>query len=502
MTDFVIGVDSSTQSTKAIAWDRQGGLLAEGRAPVAMTSPAPDHFEQEPEAWWRAAVAAIRQLGTRIDLGRARGLAISNQRETVGFVDAEGRSVHPAIVWLDGRAHREAEAFSRSFGAEAYLALTGKHADLTPAAYKIAWMRAHEPGRLDRAVHLVDVQGYLALCLTGTLATSWTAADPSGLYDIAGKAWSADVLGRLGLGVERMAPAHPPGTVLGHLHTAAAAETGLPDGLPVIAAGGDGQCAGLGVNAMRAGTCYLNLGTAIITGAWSEGPRTGPHWRTMISPTGKGYFLEGVMRAGTFFADWLVRTLRDDAGPATFDALAEAAAALPLGSEGVTASPYLSGCMNPHWETRARAAFFGLGASHGPAHLYRATLEALTGEIARTIVAMRGEGVAIDRIVAVGGGAKSGLWRRMLADATGLALTVSPSPEASSLGAAMTAAVALGWHAGFAEAAAAMSGIGPTEAPDRAARAGWDRLMARQDRLNRFACAEAAIEADEDRARS
>ena len=90
----------------------------------------------------------------------------------------------------------------------------------------------------------------------------------------------------------------------------------------------------------------------------------------------------------------------------------------------------------------------------------------------------------------------------MLADATGLALTVSPSPEASSLGAAMTAAVALGWHAGFAEAAAAMSGIGPTEAPDRAARAGWDRLMARQDRLNRFACAEAAIEADEDRARS
>ena len=114
-------------------------------------------------------------------------------------------------------------------------------------------MRAHEPGRLDRAVHLLDVQGYLALCLTGTLATSWTAADPSGLYDIAGKAWSADVLGRLGLGVERMAPAHPPGTVLGHLHTAAAAETGLPDGLPVIAAGGDGQCAGLGVNAMRAG---------------------------------------------------------------------------------------------------------------------------------------------------------------------------------------------------------------------------------------------------------
>lgn len=493
MTDYVIGIDSSTQSTKAIAWDRHGTLLGEGRAPIAMTSPGHDRFEQEPDDWWASACAALGELGRQVDLGRAAALAISNQRETVGFIDAAGRSVRPAMVWLDGRADAEMAAFAQDFGAEALLALTGKHADTTPALAKLAWMRVHEPGHLERAAHVVDVHGYLVLRLTGTLATSWTSADPFGLFDLEQKVWHAGILARLGLGADRLAPARAPGSILGRVSTAAAAATGLPPGLPVVAAGGDGQCAGLGVNAMRSGTCYLNLGTAIITGAWSATPRVGPHWRTMVSPTGEGYFLEGVMRAGTFFSDWVAKTFASaGAGPAAIAALTDAAAALPVGSEGVLACPYLTGCMNPHWESRAKAAFFGLGPGHGTAHLFRAALEAMTGEIARTIRAMQGEGVHIARIVAVGGGAKSTLWRRMLTDATGLPLTVSTSPEASSLGAAMTAAVALGWHADFAAAAQEMSVASQTEMPDPAARAAWEALMARQERLNRFACAEAA----------
>ena len=494
MTECVIGIDSSTQSTKAIAWDRWGHLLAEGRAPVPMTSPAPDFYEQEPQDWWQSAVTAIRHLGKETDLSSARGLAIANQRETVGFLDATGRSIRPAMVWLDGRAHEEAKAFSAAFGEQDFLALTGKHSDLTPGVYKLAWMRRHEPDVLDRCAQIVDVHGFLVQKLTSNHATSWTSADPSGLFDITAKQWSGPVLAHLGIRLDCLAQVHRPGTVLGHVSAAAAAITGLPAGLPVIAAGGDGQCAGLGVNAMLAGTSYLNLGTAVITGAWSQTPRVGKHWRTMVSSTGEGYFLEGVMRAGTFFVDWFVRSFVDQqAGSATFDRLGEAAMALPLGSEGVMASPYLSGCMNPHWEGRAKAAFMGLGPSHGQAHLYRAVLEAMTGEIARTIVAMRHEGVAIDRIVAVGGGANSLLWRRMLADATGLPLTVSASVEATSLGAAVAAAVAGGWYPTFPDAAAGMCRATLAEAPDPGQRAGWDALMARQDRLNRFVCSEAAL---------
>jgi xylulokinase len=163
-----------------------------------------------------------------------------------------------------------------------------------------------------------------------------------------------------------------------------------------------------------------------------------------------------------------------------FARLEAQAAALPVGAEGATACPYLAGCMDPHWDPSARAAFLGLAPHHGIGHLYRAVLEALTLESARCVAAMAAEGLAPQRIVAVGGGAASALWRRMIADATGLPLAVSGSLEASSLGAGMSAAVGAGWFAGFDEAAAAMSREGPTTAPDPAARAAWDALSARQ----------------------
>ena len=136
--------------------------------------------------------------------------------------------------------------------------------------------------------------------------------------------------------------------------------------------------------------------------------------------------------------------------------------------------------MDPHWDPDARAGFLGLAPHHGAAHLYRASLEALTLEIARCVAAMDAAGLTPQRLLAVGGGGNSDLWSRMLADATGLPLTKSKSLEASSLGAGMSAAVGAGWFPGFAEAATAMSKEGDTRAPDPAAKPAWASLMARQ----------------------
>jgi xylulokinase len=333
----------------------------------------------------------------------------------------------------------------------------------------------------DRAAKILDVHGYLSGKLTGTPVASWTSADPFGVFDIATKAWSAPILDHLGLTPDRFGALARPGAPIGAVTEAAAAETGLAPGTPLFAGGGDGQCAGLGVNAAQRGVIYLNLGTAIITGAWSAEPRIGRFWRTMTSPTGDGYFLEGCQRAGAFFVNWFVDAFaggRDD--PAVFERLEAAAAALPIGAEGATACPYLTGCMDPHWDPNARAAFTGLAPHHGVGHLYRAALEALTLESARCVTAMAENGLGPEKIVAVGGGAASALWRRMLADATGLPLVVSDSLEASALGAGMSAAVGAGWRGNFADAAAAMSREGETTLPDPSARAAWAALSERQ----------------------
>ncbi|PJA60162.1 MAG: xylulose kinase [Rhodobacterales bacterium CG_4_9_14_3_um_filter_71_31] len=479
--DLVIGLDSSTQSTKAIAWTRDGEAAAEGRAEYPLSRPEPGWAEQDVEDWRRAACDALRAVCAQVDPARVAGLAISNQRETLCFLDAQGRSLRPAILWLDARGAAEIAPVCAALGADWLHRTTGKPADVTPALYRLAWMRRHQPDILDASAQILEPHGFLTRYLTGRGAASWTSADPSGVFDIAGKQWSAPILAHLGLTADRFGALHRPGAAVGAVTAQAAAQTGLAAGTAVFAAGGDGQCAGLGVDAARRGRIYLNLGTAMITGAWSATPETGRFWRTMTAPDGEGYFLEGCQRAGALLVNWFIDTFaggRDD--PAAFDRLEAAAARIPVGAEGVTVSPYLIGCMDPHWDPAARASFSGLGPGHGPAHLYRAILEALTLESARCVAAMRAQGVAAARILAVGGGARSALWLRMVADASGLPVARSASVEASALGAGMSAAVGAGWFAGFAEAAAAMSREEAALAPDPAARAAWDAASARQ----------------------
>lgn len=482
--DCVIGLDSSTQSTKAIVWTREGEALAEGRAPIALSRPAPGRAEQDPEDWWRAAVTALRTALAEVDPRRIAGLAISNQRETVAFLDQARRPVMPAIVWLDERAAEEIEGFATAVGAAQLHELTGKPPDLTPVVYRLAWLRRHHPERLEQARWILDVQGFLAARLTGVARASWTSADPFGLFDIRRKAWSEPLLTRLGLSLEVFPPAQPPGTLIGAVSEAAAAATGLAAGTPLFAAGGDGQCAGLGVDAVRPGIVYLNLGTALVTGTWSAEPAIDRAWRSLVSPTGEGYFLESVQRAGAFLLDWFIDGFAGGrADPSAFARLEAQAARLPIGAEGALASPYLCGSMDPHWDPRARAAFVGLSAAHGPAHLYRACLEALTLESARAVATMARRGLGPRCIRAVGGGAGSALWIGMMADATGLPVERSRSDEASALGAGMTAAVGAGWFSGFGEAAAAMSSTTEAAVPNPAVAASWQQLSQRQARL-------------------
>ena len=483
--DIVIGLDSSTQSTKALAWDCEGNALGEGRADIPLSTPQTGHAEQDCADWWRAACSSLATLTGGIDPARVAGIAISNQRETVAFTDAKGEAVRPAMVWLDERCRDEVGKLDAEFGGERLHRLSGKPLDITPVVHRLKWMRSHCPQQLRDSAKITDVHGFLCYKLSGRFAASWTSADPFGLFDIRQKQWAASVLEYLDIHPRQLAELHRPGDLVGKVNAAAARQTGLLEGTAVYAAGGDGQCAGLGVNAIRPGRIYLNLGTAIITGAWSQDAHISRHWRTMTSPNGEGYFLEGVQRAGTFLLDWFVGNFllsSDGDKIALLNALEKQAEGIDIGSDGVAICPYLSGCMDPHWDSAARASIHGLAPNHNRSHIYRALLEALTLESARVIENMRLEGLQPEHIISVGGGGNSRAWTKMLCDATGLPLSVSRSLEASSLGAAMSAAVGAGWFADFAEAAESMSRMQAPIMPDARVKAQWDALSARQAR--------------------
>ena len=460
--DLVIGIDSSTTATKAIAWDRTGAPLAEGRAAIPLAQPRPRYFEQDPEDWWRATYLALRELAAKIDPARIAGVAISNQRETFGLFGEHGEPVRPAIVWLDERAMDQMRRFGASFGAEKIHAISGKPVDITPCLYRMVWLRENEPHLLNRAAYIAEVHGYLCFRLTGCWTTSTASADPLGVLDMERLSWSQDILAAAGVSIDKMLALMRPGELIGTITEAAAQMTGLPADTPVIAAGGDGQCAGTGVDVLRTGRAYINLGTAVVSGSYSERYVFDAAFRTETAVADQGYILETCLRSGTFLLDWLTREILGMDPQRELQALtaleAEAAAS-PVGANGVMLVPYWEGCMTPYWDAAARGVIAGLSGLTRRGDLYRALLEGVVLEQALASRRLQGAcGQTIDHYVAVGGGTASDLWMQILADATGVSAHRSTSKEASSLGAAMAAAKGCGWFRSFAEASAAMAG--------------------------------------------
>lgn len=488
-SDFVLGLDCSTTSTKAIAFDRNGAIAALAAEPIPLLSPRPDYYEQDPDDWWRSAQKALRAITRRIDPARITALAISNQRETFVPLNKDGKHLRPAIVWLDERCKDEVEPFAAKIGKRRIHRITGKPADYAPVVYRLAWMKKHEPVLFRQIGMICDVHTYMVWKFTDSFKTSWASADPLGLYDLQRKKWSSPIVGALDLKEGQLPETFRPGTILGGLSERASRATGLVRGTPVIAGGGDGQVAGLGSNVLTSKRAYLNLGTAVVAGVYGTQYRTSNAFRTMGSCSEVGYYYECSLRAGTFSIDWFVKkVLKIDPlkQRGIYQRLEREAKGVPAGSDGLLYLPYLCGVMNPYWDIRARGALVGLSSSHTRGHIYRSILEGIAFEQRFAIESVEEEmGTTIREFVAIGGGATSKLWCKILADVSGKRICIPETTEASALGAAIAAAVGAGWYATFKEAAAAMTGIRKTINPDSRNHKRYTKLFERYKEIYR-----------------
>lgn len=480
--DLVIAIDSSTTATKAIVWDKTGHAVVETRASYPLLNPQPGHYEQRADDWWHAAQQTLNTAVAQIDRHRLAAIAITHQRETFVPVDEHGHTLRDAILWLDERSQAQVQAMDGRFGNKRLHAITGKPVAMTPSLYKILWLQEHEPELFQRTFKFLDVQAFLVWHLTGQWKTSLASADPMGLVDMRSGQWSHEVIDGLNLDAVQYPELVSPGSTLGAVSAAAAQATGLPEGLPIIAAAGDGQCAGLGANVTRVGQAYLNLGTAVVSGAHSPDYVVEPSFRTLASPIAGAYTLETLIRSGTFTVSWFVERfahdLHDIGLSLSVEELLEAAASkLSPGAHGLMLVPYWNGAASPYWDGSAAGITVGWSATHGREHFYRAVLEGIGYEqrlASEGIEAAIGQ--PIDEYVVLGGGSRSALWCQIVADITGKRVTRSANPEATCLGAGILAAAAAGWYPDVPTAAAAMTSMGASYLPDATTQAIYDQL--------------------------
>jgi xylulokinase len=477
---YVIAVDSSTTATKAVVWDREGHAVSEAKQGFALAMPRPGWHEQDAEDWWRSTVVALREAAARVDASQIEAIGLTHQRETFACLGEEGVPVRPAIVWLDDRSVREVE----QHGSEEIHRITGKFPDTTPALYKLLWLRAHEPEVLERTSKVVDVHAFLVKHLTGEWRTTSACADPLGLVDMTTFDWSDEVLSLAGLERDQLCELTPPGAVMGELRPDIARELGLPRAIPVVGGAGDGQSAGLGANVTKPGRAYLNLGTAVVSGTYSDDYAWGREFRALGGGIPGTYAFETLLQGGTYTVSWFVNKL---AGAEAWrlgldlsheDVLEAAAARLPPGADGLLAVPYWNQAQTPYWDDYARGMIIGFRGHHGKSHIFRAILEGIALEqrlMTDGVAAALGQ--PIDLYLALGGGSRSALWCRIMADATGRKVTACREVETTSLGAAMHAAAAIGWFDSIADAAEAMSGEGLSYEPDELGVERYERLF-------------------------
>ncbi len=467
--DLVIGIDCSTTAAKAVVWNMAGQVQSQARSEFELLHPKPTWAEQNAEDWWAATRAAIARAVQTVPHDRIAALCITHQRETFVCLDAAGQPLRPAMIWADGRATEQV----RRFGSDEVHRITGKPPNPTPAWYKLLWLAENEPETLRRTATVVDVQGFLVGRMTGSWATSWASADPLGVVDMATFDYSDPLLEAAGLRRHQFPMLVEPGTVIGVVAPLVAAELGLPHGLPVVAGTGDGQSAQLGCGITAPGDAYLNLGTGVVSGTFSQSYASDVRFRTLAAGNDRGYTLETFIGGGTYNVRWFVerfagvdtRMLGLELSPE--QVLEAAAAQLPPGAHGLLALPYWTGALTPYWDSDARGVLLGLTGLHGKAHVYRALLESIAFEQRLlTTGAESALGHPISRIIALGGGSRSKVWCQIVADVLQRRVEVVREPESTCLGAGILAAAATGLHSSIAEAAQAMTGTGAAFSPD------------------------------------
>ncbi len=459
MKNLILAHDLGTSANKAVLFSLEDGVITSETAEYKLYTTGKGDAEQDANDWWQAVYETTRRITARFDANSIAAVTFSAQMQGCLCIDRNHTPLRRAMIWADMRASKEESELAEKISKEEYYRITGHRMSCTYGAFKLMWLKKHEPEIYNKTWKVLCAKDYAILKLCGNAATEASDASGYGLTYIKAGCWSEHLIALCGLDADKLPEIHHSTDIAGYVTKEAADLTGLPAGTPVVFGAGDGPCAAVGSGCVREGIAYASMGTSSWISIATKEPCYDRKMRTVSWPHAvSGYYMPcGAMQSGGGSLAWAVRELclpeieeAKSIGCSKYDLTNELAAKSPCGANQLLFLPHLLGERAPYWEECAKGSFIGLKYAHTRADMVRAVMEGVVYHLGMILDIYRENGFHMDHLIAIGGGAKSSLWRQISASVYGIPIcTSSFSDEACSVGAAVTAGVGIGLYHSF-----------------------------------------------------
>lgn len=470
---YFIGLDVGTTGAKAVLINLAGDVISTITNSYPMQNPRPLWSEQNPEDWWSASKKSLNEIihQNNINPEDIKGIGLTGQMHGLVTLDINNNVVYPCIIWNDQRTAEECEEITNKIGFDNLLRITGNPVLPGFTAPKVLWLKKNKPEAYSRINIIMLPKDYIRFRLTGSFCTDVSDASGTSLLNVRERKWSENILTALEIPKEWLPELLESVEESGKITKQSAQETGLQEGTIVVAGGGDQATGGIGSGATKEGDVSIVLGTSGVVFTPSDKFRIEPNGKLHAfchAVPGKWHLMGVTLSAAGSFK-WYKETFFKNISHSkdSYDMLTEAAATVPPGSEGLLYLPYLSGERTPYPDPEAKGTFVGFTLRHSNNHFTRAVLEGVSFSLKDCYELMSAMGIKADKILISGGGAKSKLWRSIIADLFGVEIHTLACTEGAPYGAAILAAAGTGYYKDVTEACSIILKTGTTTVPDK-----------------------------------
>lgn len=457
-----IGVDLGTSAVKLLLMDANGKIENIVSKEYPLYFPHPGWSQQDPQDWYTQTVEGIRELTADCDKSQVAGISFGGQMHGLVVLDENDEVIRPAILWNDGRTDKETDYLNRMIGKDKLSKYTANIAFAGFTAPKILWMKENEPENFARIQKIMLPKDFLAYKLSGVFCTDYSDASGMLLLDVEHKCWSKEMMEICGITEEQLPKLYESYEIVGSLRPELAKEFGFTGNVRIAAGAGDNAAAAVGTGTVGDGMCNISLGTSgtIFISSKSFGVDENNALHSFAHADGYYHLMGCMLSAASCNKWWMDEILK------TKEYTAEQENIVKLGENQVFYLPYLMGERSPHNDPKARATFIGMTMDTTREDMTQAVLEGVAFGLRDSLEVARSLGIKIERTKICGGGAKSPLWKKIIANVMNLKVDVIESEEGPGYGGAILAAVGCGEYESVEEAAGKLVKVVETVEPD------------------------------------